>query len=960
MNNCVGAPAITGASLGCTDNTGTAGAKNVLAANSLLLAGCPANPAPGNSVCTGGLWVHNLGANGTTFQTQLPTNNRSDNGVGKLSYHASDKNDLSGVFYFGQDTALFNDSGVQSRPQWESLQFVRSYLIAGGWTFTPNSAWVNEFHAGLAHYQQKFDSADVGIPVTNYVSPSDHNNYSLNTGVVNPAFTGFPIIRILGYNMQLGGSWPKYIGPDAALQFSNHVSYLRGKHAIKFGGELNRLSFVGAATTNAKGNIQFGQSNSTALLDYFTGRLSSTQPSVLSGDPFREIHNYQYSVFAQDDWRLSPKITANLGLRWEYYSVLQERFTRMANFIPNIGPVQVGQQGLARPYMPDYRNLSPRLGLAWDLKGNGKTVLRVGGSLIFEQLNYISLIGPGNGIGLGTVCTACASQIGGAATPAPGLGTIAVNQAASATIAWNSSTTTNGITIFPASSLGGLGGQPLVCGDGLNFKSGPLAGLGPNGSAQDAATCSMNGVDPHLRTPYVTTWTVDLQRAITNQISVDVAYVGTHGTKLLGFLDQNQPPLGAGWVGNTLGNFAAGGLTTLANCVNLTNSATTAAALPGTQSSCQPSSASAAEQANRPYTISCPPPIGQGVSGHACLPQWRVNNMVSNIDQSNYNALQLSVRMRPTHGLSSNLAYTWSHALDYASGNFGLTSAPDASNPKHLQYGPSTFDRRNVFNVSNTYQIPEPKVSSHLLGQLVGGWGLNSVIALRGGTAWSPSSGDFSGTGDGGSFWNFYGNPDDFRTTGPLLTDVGFFKPGNKTIAGNDPSFAINNSACTSIASSLIGPSIPMLNGTAVAAGTPGAVMTPTNGLTSLMNLGCYVRNGSVLLPPAYGTWPLNERGIFRGPSFRIWDLSVTKNNKLTERLSSQFRVEFFNVLNHPTFTSPSTTASNVTPTSTIFSGSNFPNQFGSTTQTLDNGGQNPVVGSGGPRSFQLGLKLTW
>jgi hypothetical protein len=108
------------------------------------------------------------------------------------------------------------------------------------------------------------------------------------------------------------------------------------------------------------------------------------------------------------------------------------------------------------------------------------------------------------------------------------------------------------------------------------------------------------------------------------------------------------------------------------------------------------------------------------------------------------------------------------------------------------------------------------------------------------------------------------------------------------------------------------------------------------------------------MLPPAFGTWPQNDRGIFRGPAFEIWDVSVTKNMKIKERVTAAFRVEVFNVLNHPTFSNPQ-----VNPTQTIIT-QNPPNQFASSQTTLDAGGQNPVVGSGGPRSMQLGLKLTF
>jgi len=962
-----------------------------IAPNSLLIAGCPANPivptAAAGNVCTGGLWAPNMGANGTNFQPNLLQNNQVDNGVGKISYNMNDKNSFSGVFFRGYNSALYNDSVAQSRAQWESLTTVGATLVAGGWTYTPTSDWVNEARVGWAHYWQRFDSNDLGIPITNYVSPSDGKNYSLNTGVVpNPAFgvsgfpsntfSGFPIITLNNYTLQLGGGWPKYIGPDNNLQFLDHISYLRGNHAIKFGAELNRLSFSGAATTNARGNIPFGTTSASALTDYFLGNINNTA-SILSGNPFRNIFNWQTGLFVQDDWRVKPRLTVNLGLRYEYATVLKEQtgaFELFANFIPNVGPVQVGAAGLNQPYAPDRNNFSPRLGFAWDIKGNGKTVLRSGISLIYEQINYISLIGPGNGIGLGTVCTGCAIQIGGQGGTAgntsltPGSGNIAVNQASVGAINWNTSNCAgtacaSGVpTIFPASALGGAGGAPLTCGDGLNFSSGVLKGLSPTNplnNAKDAATCSMNGVDPNLRTPYVTTWNLGIQRAITNRISLDVAYVGTHGTKLLGFVDQNQPGLAAGLIGNALGNFV-NGVTTLANCYNATNTAANNGALPGAgtgTSSCQPSNSSPVEQINRPYTVNCAAPIGLAAGGTtACLPEWRVNTMVSNVDISNYNALQVALTGRPTHGVSFNVAYTYSHALDMASSNFGLGTIPYNPNAKQLTYGPSSFDRRNILNISTTYSIPDAKLSNKFAEGFVQGWAVNSIISLRGGTYWTPSSSDFSGVGDGASFWNFYGNPQDFNITKPLgNTDFHYFLPGNATIAGNNPAYAINNAACMAKAQSLVGPTIPILNGVAVANGTPGAVMTPTTGVLSLENLGCYDNNGSILLPPAYGTLPLNSRGIFEAPPFHIWDLSATKNTKITERLSAQFRVEFFNVLNHPTFAPPT-----ANPTHTLFSGQSAPNQFGSPFNTVDVAGQSTVVGAGGPRSFQLGLKLTF
>jgi len=126
--------------------------------------------------------------------------------------------------------------------------------------------------------------------------------------------------------------------------------------------------------------------------------------------------------------------------------------------------------------------------------------------------------------------------------------------------------------------------------------------------------------------------------------------------------------------------------------------------------------------------------------------------------------------------------------------------------------------------------------------------------------------------------------------------------------------------------------------------------------VASLANLGCYASGGSVLVPPAFGSHGTLGPNVFRGFPFYNWDLSVTKMWKFKERLTAQFRAEFFNVLNHPnisnpfggaggdnTYTDPSGTAGQ---------------SFGFRPETPDVTSSNPVLGSGGPRAIQLGLKL--
>ena len=127
------------------------------------------------------------------------------------------------------------------------------------------------------------------------------------------------------------------------------------------------------------------------------------------------------------------------------------------------------------------------------------------------------------------------------------------------------------------------------------------------------------------------------------------------------------------------------------------------------------------------------------------------------------------------------------------------------------------------------------------------------------------------------------------------------------------------------------------------------AVRKTSGTLAALTNLGCYVRGSGVLTPPAYGTVGNAGRNFFRTQPFYNVDLSVFKNFKLKENITAQFRAEFYNLFNRADFAVPAT----VNPESGL--------GFGCACTTLDAAGQNnSVLGSGGPRSMQIGLKLSF
>jgi hypothetical protein len=131
--------------------------------------------------------------------------------------------------------------------------------------------------------------------------------------------------------------------------------------------------------------------------------------------------------------------------------------------------------------------------------------------------------------------------------------------------------------------------------------------------------------------------------------------------------------------------------------------------------------------------------------------------------------------------------------------------------------------------------------------------------------------------------------------------------------------------------------------------GAPGSLS-----YVSLQKYGCFVQGSSVLVPPTIGSPGNAVRNMFRATPIQIWDASLIKDFRVGERLSAQFRIEAFNILNHVNLGSPQFNGG----------GGNLPfaspQQLGQAQATPDVGNNNPSLGSGGPREFQLGLKLTF
>jgi Carboxypeptidase regulatory-like domain/TonB dependent receptor len=806
---------------------------------SLKIAGCTLGPPV---TCNGSGFPTNNGTNPqgpTTVVNGFPNSVSADNAIAKINYQLNSRNSINGMYFFGNNNGTVEDF-PELQPTWQTLIHTRAQVAGVSWIWLPSSNWANEARFGYNRLYQPTYNGD------HTVNPE--NAYGLNTGVATtPLSGGLPRIGFFGEFQTLGGfKWPKVQGPDTRFQFIDHVSYTRGVHTMKFGIEIHRDTFSGGALGNAKGSINFGGggafATSTALEDFFAG--VPTNESVLAGNPIRNIHNWAFAGFVQDDWRVARNLTLNLGLRYELNTVIKDSDNLLGNFDPNLGLVQVGKQ-ISSPYQGNHANFAPRVGFAWDIFGDGNTVLRGGAGLMYEAVNWETFLAFNNSFGLPSIPT------GATLSGVPGPGTIQVgNLTPPPPAQWDTG------PVF-----GNLSPSSISCAD-------PATGGSP---------CAIMGVNPKITTPYVTQWAVSFQQALGRSATLEVAYVGNHGSNLIGIRDINQPPMGS----NILPSCA-----TDPNC----------------------------EQHARPFAGKFP----------------YLSNIfqMDNIYRSNYNGLQATLTTRNYHGLSMIAGYTWSHALDDVAANwdfgYGYGLPVDSRNPG-AEYASSDFDIRNRFTLLITYALPGKKS----FAQLLEGWQINSIVTVSSPQPWGPIDlgTDVSGTGSlpvsppafSPNRWDLFGNPGDFTST-PV--GIPFF-PGT------------SNPACAAKALALDG-------------GTPG------NAMASLSSFGCYAAGGSIMIPPPLGQFGTMRRNVFRDTGFRDWDFSVAKNWKLGERLAAQFRAEFFNILNHPNFANPYGGQNGY--------GLNDPSvqPFGCGCATPDVAAANPVIGSGGSRAVQLGLKFTF
>jgi hypothetical protein len=594
----------------------------------------------------------------TNLATGFPNQNRGDNFVLKFDHHISDRHMIGVRYFFGDSVQTEQDIPVRAA-EWRSQSKLRVQVLGINYNWIASANLVNELKFGYNRFYQTILTEDSNKnPLT---------TYGINTGVSAPNL-GMPTIVISGFGQSsaptLGGNkgWPLETIPNETYVFSDSVSYTRGRQTWRFGGEFRRGKTDNIRNREGKGLVTFSGNGafagSSPLEDFLAGVPGSGQ--IFVGDSERHVRIDSYGAFFQDDWRVTNHLTVNAGLRYDYSSPIKERHNLLGNFDAVKGLEQVGVN-IGSSYNGDHKNFGPRLGIAWDPRGNTKTIIRAGGGIIYEIPHISAFIGQ-NGVNNGSTTGINVIPTGTTGSAIPG-GTI-IAASPSLTPTWNTGST----PIFPQSA-----------------------------SCTSGSPCDILGVRRNLRTPYVMNWNINVQRALSSSLSLQVGYVGNRGVQLYSVRDINQlDPTSAAEV--ACGNCEA--------------------------------------NADRPFGVQ--------------FPFLRYINFLENNYTSIYHGLQVSATQRAWHGFSYVLGYTWAHAIDDAS----LNRAPQPQNSfrPDLERGNSDLDIRNRFTFSATYDIPEKKG----YGQLLEGWQVNSIVVLQGGLPWTAFDfgNDVSKTGEFSDRWD--------------------------------------------------------------------------------------------------------------------------------------------------------------------------------------------------------------
>ena len=435
-----------------------------------------------------------LPATDETEEINAPSTNRLDSLIAKIDQHIGHDDLLTGRYYFGDSSqsAPLAIVGGNVLPGFNTVVPTRVQVVSLSFTHVFSPRLLAEFRGGWNRFAETFAAQDIKT------DPASLGLNTSNADFGNLDF-GLPVISVDDF-AGLGANKSNPRGRvDSNWQYLNNFSYNRGSHNWKFGYEFRRTSVNQYFDLNHRGKLSFDS------LDDFIAGLPSGGSQTL-GNSRRNTYQNNFAFYLQDNFRLTHRLTLNYGLRWDYYGVIGEKNNLFSILDSSDNLVQVGASGGPDSLYPkDYNNFSPRIGVAYDVFGSGKTVVRAGYGFAYDAFSQDFFAG----------------QI--------------------PYVTSNAGPLFNDIGPRPI-SYGGLDAnalQPVACGS-------PGAISVPNSSICTGPVFSgfsftdVFTVDQHLRTPYVQNYNLNIEQDLTHKTAVSIAYVGSAGRKLFRFIDLNQ------------------------------------------------------------------------------------------------------------------------------------------------------------------------------------------------------------------------------------------------------------------------------------------------------------------------------------------------------------------------------------------------------------------------------------
>ena len=741
-----------------------------------------------------------------------------DYGTVRVDYKISDKDSINASMYRDYSTWAkpgsfdFTTTGYILPNM--SVALEENHVFSSSTVNSARLGWTQSIatNPGLAALNPQTTNTALGIATASgALNPPGIAGQGGSGGGVNG------IANFGGFNPQGGFSdWVQN------YQFFDDVSHTIGKHTLKFGFEYIR-NHTDLVNGNGEGSAGFGTIENFLQNEPNTARMPTYVPFT-AGNTKHYNRNSVFGGYVQDDWKMRSNLTVNIGLRYEMATIPYEnegKFVLLPNLWTNPGNCTETITGLPNGCgalrntvfntNPTLRNFEPRVGFAWDPFGTGKTSIR-GGFAIFDVL------------------------------PMPYMFGLNALQASPSGAELDLNNATSCVEPVLVSSLA----CPLIQGSFSQGLPGDVtaSGISAAGSGRWQYT------DPNPKRNYVMQWNFNIQRQITPDSSLTVAYAGSRGihnpfqTDTLNTCFPENTS--AGWLFPNQST-EAGGV-----CPSITSTAPTGIV---------------------PFTM-----VNPFISGL----------LLSTIfqSQSSYNSLQVNYAKKISHGLEAEVSFTWQKSFDNSSGSFAgdnYSSNPTAATPwwdGAITRGLSDFNITRNLSANFLYQVPTPHAFAGPAGWVARGWSVGGLLTLSDGVPMWPLLGLSSDP-----LGQNNAEPMDIPSLAPGCT------PGNAVQPGN---IQYLKPSCFTY---------PQAPNAAYAAANCN--QTPTfgkNGATGTL--------ASFGLPPLTCTNLLGNlpRNSIIGPGLFDVDMSFIKDNhiaKFGENFNIEFRAEMFNILNRTNFAPP-------------------------------------------------------